>query len=275
MIYNIVCHILIYLIYQYPLPDPTEVSDAIWTEVKTAIKDLLAGDDKDKNGGLLLRLGWQCMSTYRDTDHLGGCNGARILFSPGKDWEVNQGLDTAIQLLEQIKSAHSEVSMADLIILSSTIALGDLAGIENMEETFCPGRVDDTSGEAWQFLKPRVTGKEGESLLLIKDYFEVMSLSEREFVAMAEVGNKYGDMSENCMGIFCKCVALVCIIMRIHCNCRDKSNSVMRAISEDDQLSGIKESYESSDELNKVAKSTWKKMANFDRFDGPKKKICS
>jgi len=245
--------------WQYPLPDPTEVSEATWTAVKTAIKDLLAGDDKDKNGGLLLRLGWQCMSTYRDTDHLGGCNGARILFSPGKDWKVNQGLDAAKQLLEQIKTDHSEVSMADLIVLSSTIALGELADIENMDETFCPGRVDDTSGEAWKFLKPRVNGTEGASLLLVKDYFEVMGLTDKEFVAMTEIGVKYGDVSKKCKGLFC----------------RKKSNSVVKAIEMDDQLSNIMEEFKNREELNKVAKSTWKKIANFDRFDGPEKKLCS
>ena len=67
--------------WQSPLPPATPVSESTWSMVKTRIKtELLDGKHVSRNMGLLVRLGWQCMSTYRDTDHLGGCNGARIRF---------------------------------------------------------------------------------------------------------------------------------------------------------------------------------------------------
>ena len=63
--------------WQYPLPASDDSHSEHWDDVKTTIKStLLSGSEK--NLGLMIRLGWQCMSTYRDTDHLGGCNGARI-----------------------------------------------------------------------------------------------------------------------------------------------------------------------------------------------------
>ena len=118
---------------------------------------------------MVTRLAWQCISTYRSTDYLGGCNGARIRFEnhlkykinkvdlrfpPGKDWDVNKNLDRALDLLSPIKSRHGPgLSWADLIVLAGNTAL-ELSNTD-LRLPFCPGRTDDTRGEGWEDLQPR------------------------------------------------------------------------------------------------------------------------
>merc|ERR1719367_1862403 len=113
--------------------------------------------------GLFTRLAWQCASSFRATDYLGGCNGARIRFSPQKDWPVNVNLDKALSLLEPIKEEFGPaLAWADLIILAANTAL-ELAG--HISIPFCGvGRVDAEDGSGWQFLYPRVSGQSNETV---------------------------------------------------------------------------------------------------------------
>ena len=54
-------------------------------------------------GGLMVRLAWSCAATFRGTDFLGGCDGARLRTDPEASWPENAQLDKALQLLEPIK----------------------------------------------------------------------------------------------------------------------------------------------------------------------------
>merc|ERR1712142_895165 len=53
-------------------------------------------------GPLMVRLGWHCSGTYRVTDHIGGCNGARIRHAPEANWGSNTDVDLALDRLEPI-----------------------------------------------------------------------------------------------------------------------------------------------------------------------------
>jgi catalase-peroxidase len=89
--------------FQFPLPDPpAELAD--FDAVRKDLNDLM----DSKPNGEFVRLAMQSANTYRCTDYLGGCNGARIRFSPGKDWKTNAGLDKTLSMLEPIKNKYGE-----------------------------------------------------------------------------------------------------------------------------------------------------------------------
>ena len=58
--------------WQQPLPDPpAETPD--FSDARAAVKSMIA--DEAVTTADLARLAFQCASTYRETDHSGGCNG--------------------------------------------------------------------------------------------------------------------------------------------------------------------------------------------------------
>ena len=83
---------------------------------------------------------------------------------------MNINIDTALKLLEPIKSQHGDsLSWSDLIILAGNTALETAAGDNSdMRLSFCPGRVDDNNGQGWESLEPTITGNFSESLVTLK-----------------------------------------------------------------------------------------------------------
>jgi len=113
----------------------------------------------------LVETAWASASTYRQTDHRGGANGARIRLSPQKDWPVNKPaqLTKVITILEGI-SSKSGISVADMIVLGGCVGVEDAisrAGIE-VEVPFTAGRTDATQDEteidSFKWLEPKIDG---------------------------------------------------------------------------------------------------------------------
>jgi catalase-peroxidase len=147
------------LIWQDPVPGGYTPSDNEVAELKTKILD----------SGLtiseLVKAAWASASTYRQSDHRGGANGARLRLEPQKDWEVNDPDELAKVLgkLDEIRSG-TRVSLADMIVLGGSAAVENAAKDAgyDVKVPFTGGR-GDASGEqtdaaSFEPLEPKADG---------------------------------------------------------------------------------------------------------------------
>ena len=176
--------------FQHPLPEPAakqpdfakvraDIVKALGTASTAAAADTASG--KPYYGALFSTLAWQCASTYRRTDHQGGCNGGRIRFSPQKDWPQNKGLDKVLLVLKPIKDKYPTLSWADLIVLAGTVATENAAGAPGSYK-FCPARSDATGPDDMTYLAPR---NYSTPEIAFKDNLKVQGLTPAEGVALA------------------------------------------------------------------------------------------
>ncbi len=141
------------LIWQDPIPAGTMPSDA----------DVAAAKERIAASGLtvsqLVKTAWASASTYRKSDHRGGANGARIRFSPQKDWDVNEPAMLSM-VLAKLDEVRGNLSLADAIVLGGVVALEkairDASG--NVAVPFTGGRGDateaQTDGDSFAVMEP-------------------------------------------------------------------------------------------------------------------------
>mmetsp|Transcript_5571 Transcript_5571/g.8269 ORF Transcript_5571/g.8269 Transcript_5571/m.8269 type:complete len:269 (-) Transcript_5571:31-837(-) len=105
-----------------PLPSALPQWDQVRAAVRTAMStvstaispDMVNG--KPYYGAMFVHLAFACAATFRRTDYLGGCNGARVRFSPEKDWSVNVGLSSVVEVLRPVKTKFgSGLMWTDLV----------------------------------------------------------------------------------------------------------------------------------------------------------------
>jgi catalase-peroxidase len=133
------------LIWQDPIPTVDYTLND--SEIETLKHKLL-------NSGLtlseLICTAWDSARTYRNSDHRGGANGARIRLAPMKDWEGNEPerLQKVLSKLAEIQAGlDKKVSIADLIVLGGSAAVekaAKAAGFD-IKVPFIPGRGDATA----------------------------------------------------------------------------------------------------------------------------------
>jgi len=166
-----------------------------YAAVKQDVLALLPDSEADSGtwGPLFVRLGWHCAGTYRETDHIGGCNGARIRHDPEASWGSNKDVDLALARLEPVFENYEGLSWADLIIIASTAALENMGALPM---PFCPGRTDVTA---------EVAAKQSENLdeaiyldpetataPKLRESMKIMGFTDREMVVLNGGGHSIG-----------------------------------------------------------------------------------
>ena len=136
-------------------------------------------EDNEDNYGAFVDLAYRCAFTFRSTDYLGGCNGARIRFEPESEFAGNEGAAATLGILKPVSDAYPNASDADLIVLAGHTAL-QRAGTTTL--TFCGGRVDAQDGSGSEGLAPRIYKP---AVVSIRDNMEVKGLTARQGVALA------------------------------------------------------------------------------------------
>jgi len=134
-------------IWQDPVPAGASAGDG--TSLQAAVKGV-------GSVAALVRAAWTSAATFRQTDLRGGANGARIRLSPQKDWDANNPAELAAVLAEYQKiSASTGTSMADLIVLGGSVAIGQPFEVQL-------GRGDATQEmtdvDSFNYLKPVADG---------------------------------------------------------------------------------------------------------------------
>eukprot|EP00957_Ditylum_brightwellii_P196550 14975988-Ditylum_brightwellii.AAC.1 len=161
--------------WQMPLPESPTTKPS-YIEPRSMIQGMI--DEDNTQIAAFSNLAYQCASTFRETNYMGGCNGARIRFSPESEWETNEGTSDALADLEAVRTTYPDVSYADLIVLAGQTAIEAAGGLAM---AFCGGRVDAASGEGSDTLAPRVYQP---AVVSVKDDIEVKGLSVVEGVAL-------------------------------------------------------------------------------------------
>ncbi len=145
------------LIWQDPVPAGSAPSDADVAAFKTAV--LSSGLSVSE----LVKAAWASASTYRNSDHRGGANGARVRLAPQKDWAANDPSELA-DVLAKIDGLRGSLSMADAIVLAGAAAIEKAASDAGSSVTVAvsTGRGDasdeQTDAESFEPLEPFADG---------------------------------------------------------------------------------------------------------------------
>jgi catalase-peroxidase len=145
------------LIWQDPVPAGRTPSDGEIAELKRKI--LESGLSVSE----LVKAAWASASTYRQSDHRGGANGARVRLAPQKDWEVNDPAELK-KVLQKLDELRGNVSLADAIVLGGSAAVEKAAKDAgySISVPFRGGRGDaseeQTDAESFAVLEPRADG---------------------------------------------------------------------------------------------------------------------
>ena len=151
------------LIWQDPVPE--HEGDLIDADGIATLKQAIA--DSGLSAAELVQAAWASASTYRQTDHRGGANGARVRLEPQTGWDVNvrTGVPGIVEKLDEVrKGTGLNVSLADTIVLAGGVGVEQAAAAagHDIEVPFTPGRTDATQEmtevDTFEYLEPKSDG---------------------------------------------------------------------------------------------------------------------
>lgn len=162
--------------WQASLPVPSG-SMPDYVAMRAKIQSLL---DNGSDAKAMINLAYRCAATFRATDYRGGCNGARIRFSPEKDWPANAGTAETLTVLEEVKAEYPDAPYSDIIVLAGQTAIENNADISM---PFCGGKRVDADDAAYSAsLAPRIYATAN---VTVYDDMQVKGLTPEEYVALA------------------------------------------------------------------------------------------
>jgi len=145
------------LIWQDPVPAGSTPSDGAVSEFKAKV--LGSGLSVSE----LVKAAWASASTYRNSDHRGGANGARVRLAPQSGWAANDP-DELAKVLAKLDELRGDLSMADAIVLAGAAAVEKAAkdGGYNVSVAVTTGRGDasdeQTDADSFEPLEPFADG---------------------------------------------------------------------------------------------------------------------
>ncbi len=145
------------LIWQDPVPEGSVPSDSDVSSFKSKVLD------SGLSVSELVKAAWASASTYRNSDHRGGANGARVRLAPQKDWAANDPEELS-KVLSKLDGLRGGISMADAIVLAGAAAIEKAAkdGGHSVSINVSTGRGDatdeQTDAESFEPLEPFADG---------------------------------------------------------------------------------------------------------------------
>ncbi|HUF97349.1 MAG TPA: catalase/peroxidase HPI [Ilumatobacter sp.] len=278
--------------------------------------DIAALEEKLLGSGLsisqLVSTAWASAASFRGTDKRGGANGGRIRLEPQKNWEVNEPAELAkvLAVLEQIQhdfnesaSGNTKVSMADLIVLGGSGAVGQAAKNAGHDITvpFAPGRTDasqeDTDVDSFAVLEPKADGfrnyyRSGDKMppeQRLLDRANLLTLTAPEMTVliggMRSLGANHGQSKHGIFAGSTDTLTNEFFVSLLDSSTEWATSTSAENVYERDghtatavdlvfashsQLRALAEVYASDDAKEKFARDfvkAWEKVMNLDRFD--------
>ncbi|XWS33882.1 hypothetical protein CRYUN_Cryun22dG0121000 [Craigia yunnanensis] len=145
-------------------------------EIEKARRDLRALISSKNCAPIMLRLAWHDAGTYDSKTKTGGPNGS-IRHDHELKHSANSGLKIAVELCEEVKAKHQEITYADLYQLAGVVAV-EVTGGPTID--FVPGRKDSMVSPEEGRLPDANQGARH-----LRDIFYRMGLSDKDIVALS------------------------------------------------------------------------------------------